>query len=294
MHTAIVQTNPIFGEVKKNVREALLLMETTKADLYILPELFNTGYNFIDEAEVKTFAEPADGLTFRTMNEWAKKNSCYIVYGFAEKADKILASLKTQKISANFANSLRALRLYSSKIMFFEMPIYNSAALVGPDGMVGLYRKVHLFDRENLFFTPGNLGFPVFDLPFGKVGMMICFDWIYPESARSLALKGAQLIAHPANLVLPFCPDAMVTRCLENKVFAATADRVGEENRGGVNLKFIGTSGIVAPNGSILCRLGTNEASIAVAEIDLSLANNKKINLHNNLFEGRRTDQYSL
>ncbi len=122
---------------------------------------------------------------------------------------------------------------------------------------------------------------------------MICFDWIYPESARSLALKGAQLIVHPANLVLPNCPDAMVTRCLENRVFTATADRVGEENRGEVELKFIGTSEIVTPNGKILCRLGIQESTISVVDVDLTLANQKKINNYNHLFEGRRPDQYS-
>ena len=170
MRVAVVQTNPIFGEVKKNIQDALDLMETTKADLYVLPELFNTGYNFVEQSEVKVLAEPADGLTFKTLNEWAKKQVCHIVYGFAERADKI----------------------------------YNSSALVGPEGFIGIYRKVHLFYRENIFFAPGNLGFPIFDLPIGKIGMMICFDWLYPESARSLALKGAQLIAHPSNLVLPY------------------------------------------------------------------------------------------
>jgi predicted amidohydrolase len=258
MHIAVVQTNPIFGEVKKNNQNALALMETVKADLYILPELFSTGYNFIEQTEVKVLAESTDGLTFKMLSEWAKKQACYIVYGFAEHADKI----------------------------------YNSSALVGPEGLVGIYRKVHLFDRENIIFAPGNLGFPVFDLSFGKVGMMICFDWIYPESARSLALKGAQLIAHPANLVLPYCPDAMITRCLENCVFTVTANRVGEENRGGVDLKFIGTSEIAAPNGSILCRLGTREESIGVAEVDLSMANMKQINDYNHLLNGRRPDQY--
>jgi predicted amidohydrolase len=194
------------------------------------------------------------------MSEWTKKHSCYVVYGFAEQADRI----------------------------------YNSAALVGPEGIIGIYRKVHLFDRENLFFAPGNLGFPVFNLPIGKVGIMICFDWIYPESARSLALKGAQLIAHPANLVLPNCPYAIVTRCLENRLFTATADRVGEENRGGVNLKFIGTSEIVAPNGKILCRLGVQESTISVADVDLALADKKQINEYNHVLKGRRPDQYYL
>ncbi|MGD0590395.1 MAG: nitrilase-related carbon-nitrogen hydrolase [Bacteroidota bacterium] len=260
MRVAVVQTNPIFGEVKKNIDKALSLMETVMADLYVLPELFNTGYNFVDEAEVRSMAESADGSTFQTINEWTTKHSTYSVYGFAEQADKL----------------------------------YNSAALVGPEGFIGIYRKVHLFDRENLFFAPGNLGFPVFDLPIGKVGMMVCFDWLYPESVRSLALKGAQLIAHPSNLVLPYCPDGMVTRALENKVFTATADRVGEENRGGIDLKFIGTSQIVATNGKILCRLGEREHGIAVADIDLTLADKKQINEYNHLLKGRRPDQYSL
>jgi predicted amidohydrolase len=257
---AVVQTNPIFGEVKKNIQNALDLMETAKADLYVLPELFNTGYNFVEQSEAKALAEPADGLTFKTLNEWAKKHVCHIVYGFVEHADYI----------------------------------YNSSALVDHSGLIGVYRKVHLFYSENLYFAPGNLGFPVFDLPIGKVGMMVCFDWLYPESARSLALKGAQLIAHPSNLVLPYCPDGMVTRALENKIFTATADRVGEENRGSIDLKFIGTSEIVAPNGKILCRLGTSESAIGVVDIDLSFADKKQINEYNHLLNGRRTDQYSL
>jgi predicted amidohydrolase len=222
--------------------------------------LFTTGYNFIDEAEVKHLAEPAEGPTFRKINSWTKKQSCYVVYGFAEQADKL----------------------------------FNSAALVDPEGLVGIYRKVHLFYRENVLFTPGNLGFPVFNLPLGRIGMMICFDWIYPESARVLALKGAQLIAHPANLVLPNCPDAMVTRCLENRVFAATADRIGEEKRGGIDLNFIGTSEIVAPDGKILCRLGTHDPAISVVEIDLAQAENKQLNEYNHLFKGRRLNQYNL
>lgn len=267
MRIAVVQTNPVFGEVESNVQSALAMMESVEADLYVLPELFNTGYNFVDAEEVNKLSEEVSGrrldsssFTFQVVNKFAVDRSCYVVYGFAEKADRI----------------------------------YNSAALIGPDGLVGLHRKVHLYDRENLFFTPGNLGFPVFDLPFGKVGMMVCFDWIYPESARSLALEGAQLIVHPSNLVLPYCPDAMVTRCLENRVFAATANRVGRENRGGNDLRYIGTSEIVSPSGKILKRLGTDESGIAVVEVDLAEADNKRINKHNDLLAQRRVDQYSV
>jgi 5-aminopentanamidase len=260
MRVAVVQTNPVFGEVERNINDALSLMDTVAADLYILPELCTTGYNFADNYELQMLSETADGSTTRKMSKWAKYHTCYVVLGFAERADNL----------------------------------YNAAALIGPEGVKGIYRKVHLFDRENILFSPGNLGFPVFPLPYGIIGIMICFDWMYPESARSLALKGAQLIAHPANLVLPHCPDAMVTRCLENRVFAATADRVGEEKRGGVDLKFIGSSEIVAPNGEILCRLGTHEPAISISEIDLTVADKKQINNHNHVLNGRRPDQYMV
>jgi predicted amidohydrolase len=123
--------------------------------------------------------------------------------------------------------------------------------------------------------------------------MMICFDWLFPESARSLALKGAQLIAHPANLVLPYCPDALVTRCLENHVFTATAGRVGSEQRGGVSLRFIGSSEIVDQNGNVLLRLSQTEQQIASADIDLFQASNKRINERNDVLADRRPDQYT-
>lgn len=259
MRIAVVQTNPQFGKVEANIKAALALMEREKADLYVLPELFNSGYNFLSVEEVENLAEPAGGATFDAMAEFTRRKSCYVVYGFAEKADRV----------------------------------YNSSLLVGPHGRVGLFRKIHLFSRETLFFAPGNLGFPVFDLPFGKVGMMICFDWIYPESARTLALHGAQLIAHPSNLVMPYCPDAMVTRCLENRVFAATANRIGRENRGGIDLSYVGKSEIVSPRGEILKRLPEAEESIAVAELHLAQASSKRVNEYNDLLAGRRPDQYA-
>mgnify|MGYP001614181173 FL=1 len=151
---------------------------------------------------------------------------------------------------------------------------------------------MHLYARETLFFAPGDLGFPVFDLHFGKVGIMVCFDWIYPESARTLALKGAQIIAHPSNLVLPYCPDAMITRCLENKIYAATANRIGTEHRGGLELHYIGTSEIVSPSGEVLIRMMTDETGIRVVEVDLKAAHNKKINRYNDLMAGRRPSEY--
>ncbi len=260
MKTAIVQTNPVFAEVKLNIQNALEMMKSVNADLYVLPELFNTGYNFLDGKELAALAETSSGITAKEMSVFAKRKSCYVVFGFAEQTDKI----------------------------------YNSSAIVGPGGLIGVYHKVHLFYREHLFFAEGNLGFPVFDLPIGKIGMMICFDWIYPEAARTLTLKGAQLIAHPSNLVLPYCPDAMVTRCLENRIFTATVNRVGREDRCGIDLKFIGKSEIVSPRGEILTRLGDNEPGISVIDIDLSTADNKLATEYNHLLNGRKPSQYLL
>ncbi|MBI3765645.1 MAG: acyltransferase [Ignavibacteriales bacterium] len=260
MRIAVVQTNPVFGQVGSNVREAVSLMEGANADLFVLPELFNTGYNFVNKEEVEHLSESVTGETFRAISGLAKRKSCYIVYGFVEKADRL----------------------------------YNSAALAGPGGLIGLYRKIHLYYRENLFFAAGNMGFPVFDLPLGKIGMMICFDWMYPESARTLALQGVDLIAHPSNLVMPYCPDAMVTRCLENRVFAATANRIGRENRGGTDLTYIGKSEIVSPRGEILARMKEEETGVSCVEVDLAMAQNKRINEYNDLFLGRKTEQYRL
>jgi predicted amidohydrolase len=260
MRIAVVQTDPVFGEIEKNVQNALALMQSAEADLYVLPELFNTGYNFVDAEEANRLSESTSGYTFEEIAAFARRQSCYVVYGFVE-------------------NTLK---------------LYNSASLVGPYGMMGLYRKVHLFNRENLFFAPGDLGFPVFNLPIGKIGIMICFDWYYPESARTLALKGAQIVCHPSNLVLPHCPDAMVTRCLENHIFAATSNRIGVEDRGGVEFSFIGKSEIVTPKGEIVQRLGSEAPGIAVAEVDLHDADNKQLNQFNNLIAGRRPSQYSL
>jgi 5-aminopentanamidase len=260
IRVAVVQNDPVFGATKHNVEQCLAMMSRARADLYVLPELFATGYNFVDMKELRELAEPfLDGYTYQQIYKFASQERCFVVYGFGELADEL---------------------------------VYNSAAVVGHDGSSGLYRKVHLFDREKLFFAPGDLGFQVFETTLGKIGIMICFDWYFPESARALALKGAQIIAHPANLVLPNCPDCMPTRCLENRVFAATANRIGTEYRGGHSLRFIGKSQITSPRGEILHRAGPDQASIAVVELEVSQADDKNLNTHNHLLEDRRPETY--
>ena len=258
-----VQTDPEFGAVEVNLNHVKKFWGNRKADLLVLPELFSTGYQFQSFAEARNLSETIpDGPSTHFLMDWAKETGMTIVAGLAEREGKTL---------------------------------YNSAVIVGPSGLLGTFRKAHIFDTENNFFQPGNLPFTVFDAGFAKIGIMICFDWRFPETARTLALQGADIIAHPSNLVLPHCPQAMITRCLENRVYAVTADRVGSEKRApGEALEFIGQSQVVDPDGNVLVRASEDKEEAHVVEIDLEKARNKQINGHNDLFADRREDLYRV
>ena len=122
---------------------------------------------------------------------------------------------------------------------------------------------------------------------------MICFDWYYPEAARSLAVQGADIICHPSNLVLPNCPDSMPVRCLENRVFAVTCNRTGSEERGGKEpLTYIGNSEIVTPKGIILHRAPRDREELTILDIDPREARSKQLNRYNDLLRDRRTGLY--
>jgi 5-aminopentanamidase len=262
MRVGYLQFNPTFGETKRNLDFVSDHVRRAECDLLVLPELFNTGYQFISEQEAVSLAEdiPSGPTTERLLN-LASTYRMHIVAGLAERA---------------------------------QGRTYNSAILVGPSGVLGVYRKIHLFSEENLWFAPGDTGFPVYDIGMARIGLMVCFDWFYPESARTLALKGADIIAHPSNLVLPHCPDAMITRCLENRVFAVTCNRIGSEERGGKDkLSYIGRSEIVGPTGKIFKRARRNQVELGVVDIDPTEARDKKINSYNDLLAGRRPVHYS-
>jgi len=121
---------------------------------------------------------------------------------------------------------------------------------------------------------------------------MICFDWMFPESMRSLALQGSQIICHSANLVMPYCQAAMVTRCLENGVFTITANRVGHDHRGGQSLHFTGQSQIIDPRGRVIARAGKLMEEVLVRDIDPGLADDKWLNPANHLLNDRRPALY--
>jgi predicted amidohydrolase len=260
MRIAVVQFSSSFGKVSENIARALALAEGVDGDLYVFPELFSSGYQFRDRAELRELAEPAaGGPTVAGLAAWCRRRGAFACAGFPEADGDA---------------------------------VYNAAALLAPEGLRGVYRKVHLFRREKeLFDVPAEDPFNVYDLGAARVGMMICFDWIFPEVARILTLRGAQIILHPANLVLPYCPAAMVTRCLENRVFAATANRVGTEDRWGEAMTFIGQSQVVSPRGEVLFRLDDEEAAAVVA-VEPADADDKFATPENDVFADRRVDLY--
>jgi len=242
--------NPKLLRVEENVDRALRFLERTRADLVVLPELFNTGYNFRSRSEVEKLAERVpSGYTTQRLLDVSLDRNMTIVAGIAERRGT---------------------------------SFYNSA-IVARRGRAFTYRKVHLFFKEKKFFKSGN-EFKV----FGDLGVMICFDWFFPESARTLMLKGAKIIAHPSNLVLPFCPHAMRTRCIENRIFAITADRIGRER----DLKFIGRSEILDTKGRILYSASSNREEVAVREIRLQEAANKRMTAMNDVIRDRRPEVY--
>jgi len=262
---AAIQTAPVFGDLTGNLEAALALVPPG-CDLAVLPELCTTGYQFVSREEALSLAEPVpDGPACRRLLAFAAERKVTLVAGLAE-------------LARDGGDGARC---------------YNSAVLCRPDGTWALYRKVHLFWDEKLWFAPGDLGFPVFRACGTTVGVMICFDWIFPEAARSLALAGAAVICHPSNLVLPHCPDAMITRCLENRVHAITANRVGTESRTDQPLRFIGQSQIVSPRGEVLAACAGAGAGAAVARIDPA-ATDKRVTPRNDLFADRRPESYHL
>jgi len=255
------QFSPLFGEKDKNISKVVSAVRDAELDLLVLPEFFATGYQFASADEVAELSEPVpDGDTTERLSALSREKGIYIVAGLPEMdGDKF----------------------------------YNSAVLTGPEGFIGVYRKTHLFFEENLYFTPGDTGFKVWDTKIGRIGIMICFDWFFPEAIRTLAVMGADIVAHPSNLVLPFCPDAMPVRCLENRVYAVTANRTGTEDRKeGDALTFIGKSEVVSPKAEILVRASEDKDELMIAEIDPETARDKTLNPFNDLMKDRRPEFY--
>ncbi|MGA2547895.1 MAG: nitrilase-related carbon-nitrogen hydrolase [Rectinemataceae bacterium] len=260
MRIAVVQSAPIFGDIEANLEALRAAIRGHDADLYVLPELCLTGYDFLDAAETSRLAQRPEGSVVSALSDAALSRGAGVVFGFAEAAA--------------------------------GGSCFNSALLSLPDGRRRVYRKTHLYAREKLLFSPGDTGFFVEDFRDLRIGLAICFDWIFPESFRSLALRGADLVAHPANLVLPFCQRADFARAVENRIYVATANRVGAEDRTGRKLEFTGESVVVAPDGEYLARLSPDRSEVAVVDLKSERSRDKRLNPWNSLFEDRRPEMY--
>ena len=269
---AVAQYEPRVGEIEENLARAVdwaTSAATDGAQLIVLPELASSGYVFSDEAEAQRCAEdPDDGRTVRALQELCATHGCHVVMGINERSGDCR---------------------------------HNSAVLVGPTGRLATYRKLHLFNDEQSWFQPGE-GLAVVDLPFGRVGIVICFDLWFPEAARALALAGADIIAVPTNWVASFkntvwddrgyCQGdyvAMVTAA-QNGVVMACADRVGVER----GVTFLGASIIVGADGwPVAGPASRDREEVLIADVDLDAVERaRRRTPRNHLLADRRPDAY--
>lgn len=255
-----LQFHPRFGDVQGNRDRVLRALAKVEADLVVLPELPFTGYLFRDRAEARRMAEdPAKSDTVDALVALCRERSTFVCTGFAERdGDRV----------------------------------FNASLIVGPRGIVHRYRKLHLFRDEKSWFDPGDLPLSVRKIRGVPVGVLVCFDWAFPEVARTLALDGARVLAHPSNLVLDYCQRTMLTRCLENAVFAVTCNRTGADERPHGTVEFTGRSQIVGPKGDLIQRSRPDGTRLHVEAIDPARASDKKITPRNHLLRDRRPEFY--
>ncbi len=263
-----IQFEPIFGEKERNIDKMAKLVDEAAnqgAELVVLPEMANSGYVFATRDEAYKLAEQVpDGPTIRRLESIARERNIYIVSGVCEREGTTL---------------------------------YNTAVLVGPEGYIGKYRKLHLWDIDKTWAEPGDLGLPVYKLPFGRLGMIICYDGWFPETTRILTLQGADIICDPANWVVipnritaenPIPAYVHMVMAHVNGVFLICADRIGEER----GVMFLGSSCICGPNGFVAGPASFDKEEILIAEINLMDARRKQWTQFNHILADRRTDLY--
>ncbi|KAA8695587.1 nitrilase family protein [Pseudomonas proteolytica] len=271
---AVVQFDPQVGleNRESNLRRSLALAAEAVnggANLIVLPELSNCGYFFNSRQDAFEHAEVVPGgASVQAWMTFAATHQVYLVAGLNEIDGRQL---------------------------------FNTAVLLGPDGLIGKYRKAHLWNLEKLWFTPGNLGFPVFETPIGRIGLLICWDIWFPEVPRLLSQQGADIICSLNNWVWtppPLFDEAgkcmasylTMTAAHVNNVFIAAASRIGEER----DARYLGCSLIAGTNGWPIGKVASaDRQEILFADIDLTSARSAPIwNSLNDLQRDRRNDLY--
>jgi N-carbamoylputrescine amidase len=267
---ACCQFEPRIGEKDFNINLSLEYISkaaSNGAQLIVLPELCNTGYVFKNRDEALSLSEEIpSGKSVVSWEKVARDNNVYIAAGICERED---------------------------------VTLYNSAVLIGPDGYIGTFRKIHLWNEEKLIFNPGNLGVPVFETEIGKIGMLICYDIWFPEAHRQCSLQDADIICVPTNWVpmpeqAPNVPPMAVHICMTNAhvngIFIAAADRIGIER----NQPFLGNSIIVGPKGwAVSGPASADKEEIIMATCDFSkVRDSKSLNKFNHVLNDRRVEAY--
>jgi predicted amidohydrolase len=244
MRVAVAQIDPKLAEKERNLDVCLARLGEAVAqgaELLVLPECAIPGYMFESADEALPYAEEIPGPSTEALEEACRRTGAHAVCGLLERDGDRL---------------------------------HNAAVLVGPDGLVGSYRKTHLpFLGVDRFVTPGD-DLPVWDTPLGRIGVEICYDLRFPEVTRTLALKGADIVCHPTNFpVAARVQTELITvaRAAENRIFLLTANRCGQERWA----EFCGRSQIVDPLGVRLAETGVEGEALLVADVDIEKARDK-------------------
>jgi 5-aminopentanamidase len=247
--------------VRYNVQKIIDVISSTSADILVFTELATSGYFYTDAALLDAVSLAVDAHELHAIEQAAKANNVVAVVGFPQKT---------------------------------PTGIYNSAVVLGADVDRTVYQKTHLFYKETLVFQPGTTGFVTVPLTalHCTIGIMICYDWRFPESARSLALKGADIIVCPSNLITNIWKSVMPARAIENKVYLAVANRYGTEQQGDESVSFNGCSAVYDYNGIVLAQSDAEGDDVLLVTLHPSETREKGFNAINNIFRDRRPDMY--
>jgi predicted amidohydrolase len=247
MKIACVQTDVVFKDINANLSslEATVRSEVNQGtELTVFPECYSTGYCFDSLAEAMEFSESVPGPATDRVAKLCAELKTHVVFGMLEKSGDDL---------------------------------FNVAVLIGPDGLIGCYRKVHLpYLGVDRFTTPGDRPFEVFEAAGVRIGMLICYDGGFPEAARVLSIRGADLIVLPTNwppggsYMAEF---SINCRAMENGIYFAAVNRIGTEN----GFSFIGKSRICSPVGATINSIDDASPGILRTEIDPMIARTKRI-----------------
>lgn len=259
-----IQMHSVTNQKDANLKKMIRLADSALAsypdtDLLLFPELALTGCE-CNPDETKAIAEPINGSSLTALAAYARQHHVFLVFGFIEED---------------------------------RGAVYNSAALIDWNGnILGQYRKMHLVEEEKGLVEKGNSDYPVFSTELGRIGIMICWDSAFPETARILALKGADYILIPSAWEKPKQADwdlVQQARAFDNVIFTACCNQVGAESI----LDFFGRSRITAPSGQPLTEIIEDDECILSARFDYTKKESLRAGYYA-LLKDRRPDTYQV